>query len=96
MSVGLIGTPITLSSSRAKTGALPPFRNIIDMDPGREKESFEGFGPAAIKHLCQRMSHVTSYNSLAKSSLLAPPSYKETRKCDPICLEGRELEVFGD
>ncbi|XP_045712395.1 uncharacterized protein LOC123830321 isoform X2 [Phyllostomus hastatus] len=43
-----------------------------------------------------RMSHVTSLDSLPKRSLKAPPCHKETRKCNPICLEGRELEVFGD
>ncbi|XP_045712420.1 uncharacterized protein LOC123830321 isoform X5 [Phyllostomus hastatus] len=42
-----------------------------------------------------RMSHVTSLDSLPKRSLKAPPCHKETRKCNPICLEGRELEIVS-
>lgn len=50
----------------------------------------------AFKYLCQRMSRVTYQDSLPKSSLMALPRHKETRKYNLICLEGRELEVFGD
>lgn len=93
---GLVGALISWLPLGASLVHYPLLGTLQTWIQVERKRALKGLSQVVITHLCQRMSPVTSHNSLAKSRLMAPPSHKETRKCNPICLKGRELDVFGD